>query len=147
MNLIEWTPFREMDDLFGRYNRLFGRFPRLAGTETEETFTWRPVADISETEKEYVVKAELPEVKRDDVDVTVQDGMITIKGVRKMEKEDKGEKHHRIESFYGRFARSFALPDDVEQDKIGAECKDGVLRVHLPKVKRSKPKAVQVAIR
>jgi HSP20 family protein len=107
---------------------------------------WRPAADIVETEKEYMIKAELPAVKKEDVEVTVHDGIITIKGERRIEKSEEQEKQHRIESFYGSFSRSFSLPADVDESGIGAESKDGILRVHLPKTTVEKPKAIDIKV-
>ena len=149
MNLIKWEPFGDFDNMFDRYNRLFGRplYPRNGNGDTREAVAWRPAADISESDTEYLIKADLPDVKKDDVDVSVSDGMIAIKGERKIEEEEKGETMHRIESFYGTFSRTFTLPEDVDQRKISAESKDGVLRVHLPKAKTKKAPAVQIAIR
>jgi len=134
MNIVSWSPFREMDDIFGRYRRLAGS-PAANGTEGElaTQMDWRPVADISESKKEYVIKAELPEVDRKDVHVSVDGGTVTIRGERKMDKEEKDNTQHRIESFYGTFSRSFALPENADADKISAEAKNGVLKVHIPK--------------
>ena len=146
MSLIRWEPFRGLDDLFERLGpATLARWPRLfeSGAQVE----WAPAADISESDKEYLVKAELPGVKRDDVKLTIEDGVITISGERKQEKEEKDEKHHRVERFHGTFTRSFTLPDNVEEKSIRAESKDGILCVHLPKkVKAEKPKAVQIKV-
>lgn len=146
MSLIRWEPFRGIDDLFERLGpTAFGRWPRLH--ESSSQFEWAPAADISESEKEYLVKAELPGVKREDVKLTIDDGVITIAGERKQEKEQKDEKQHRVERFYGTFTRSFTLPENVEEKAIRAESKDGVLYVHLPKkMKAEKPKAVQIKV-
>ena len=107
---------------------------------------WTPTVDISETEAEYAIKAELPEVKKEDVKVTVEDGVLTIQGERKQEKEEKGKKYHRIERSYGRFVRSFTLPDTVDEGKVRAEYADGVLNLHLPKSEKAKPKQIDVKI-
>ena len=148
MSLIRWDPFGEIDSLFHRMTRrAFAGWPRLAWEEDGGTkFEWAPSADISETDKEYLIRAELPAVKREDVKVTVDSGMITIEGERKQQKEDKSERFHRLESFYGSFARSFALPDDVDVDAIRCESKDGVLTVHLPKVKTEKHQPKQIKV-
>ena len=105
-----------------------------------------PVVDISETDAEYLLKAEIPEVDRKDVKVTVQDGMLAIRGERKQEKEEKGKRFHRIERSYGSFARSFTLPEDVDDTKLKAEFKEGVLFVHLPKSAKLKTKAVEIRV-
>jgi HSP20 family protein len=107
---------------------------------------WTPTVDITETEGEYAIKAELPEVKKEDVKVTVEDGVLTIQGERKQEKEEKGKKYHRIERSYGRFVRSFTLPDTVDEGKVRAEYADGVLHLHLPKSEKAKPKQIDVKI-
>ena len=107
---------------------------------------WAPLVDIAEDEKEYVIKAELPEVTKDDVKVSLQEGVLTITGERKFEKEEKGKKYHRVERAYGSFARSFSLPEDADATKVQAEFKDGVLKVHLPKSEKAKPKSVEVKV-
>ncbi len=107
---------------------------------------WAPCVDISEDDKEFVVKAELPEVKKDDVKVTVEDGTLSIRGERKAEKEEKGKKFHRIERSYGSFERSFALPEAADAGKISSEFKYGVLTVHLPKNPNAKPKAIEIKV-
>ena len=107
---------------------------------------WAPSADISETDKEYLIRAELPAVKKEDVQVTFDDGMITIKGERKQQKEDKNEKYHRMESFYGSFERRFSLPENVNAEAIHCESKDGVLTVHIPKTETLKQKPKQITV-
>jgi HSP20 family protein len=144
MRLVTWSPFQEFENVFNRYNGLIGRNrPR---DEDRAIAEWRPVANISETDSEYLIKAELPEVKKEDVEVTVHEGVITIKGERREEAAAENEKQHRIESVYGSFARSFALPADVDESGIQAESKDGVLRVHLPKTEVKKPKAIEIDV-
>jgi HSP20 family protein len=102
--------------------------------------------DITEDEKEYLIKAELPEVKKEDVKVTVENGVLTMTGERKFEKEQKDKKYHRIERSYGSFMRSFSLPEAAAGDKVSAEFKDGVLKVHLPKSPEAKPKSIDVKV-
>jgi HSP20 family protein len=143
MSLVRWDPFAEFDSLFGRLPRL----PRLAlDMEGGTKFEWAPSADISETEKEYLIRAELPAVKKEDVKVTVEGGTITIAGERKLQKEDKNEKFHRVESFSGTFMRSFGLPDDADPDAIRCENKDGVLTVHIAKRAGEKNRARQIKV-
>jgi HSP20 family protein len=147
MTLVSWSPFREFDDLFSRYNRLSSS--RALPGETKQGSAiagWRPAADISETAKEYLVKADLPAVKKEDVDVTVHDGVITIKGERRIEKSADDEKQHRVESVYGSFSRSFSLPADVDEAGISAESKDGVLRVRLPKTEVKQPTPIDIKV-
>lgn len=148
MALVHWDPFGDMDTLFNRLMpRSFGAWPRLTRNgDGDTTLEWSPSADISETDKEYLVRAELPSVKKDDVKVTVDGGMITIEGERKQQREDKNEKFHRVESVYGSFARSFSLPDDVNTTNIRCESKDGVLTVHIPKKDIEKRKPVEIKV-
>lgn len=131
-----------MQDFFRDYASFFAptRRPLTAGT-------WMPTANISETDKEYLIKAELPEVKKEDVKITLQDGVITISGERKMEKEDKEANEIRVESFYGTFSRSFTLPSNVDAKGITAESKEGVLKVHIPKTEASKPKSITIDVK
>jgi HSP20 family protein len=140
-----------MEDLQRRMTSLFdwSPFRRSALTAGEENITvpeWAPLVDIAEDEKEYLIKVELPEVNKDDVKVTVEGGTLTISGERKAEKEQKGRKFHRVERFYGRFERSFTIPDDAEADDVKAEFKDGVLRVHLAKSEKARPKQIEVKV-
>lgn len=146
MNIVRWDPFRELEDVSGRLNRLFSR--RLISAAEDEAFfaDWTPAADVQETDKEYLIKADLPEVKKEDVKVEFEDGVLTLEGERKLEKEEKGKRFQKIERSYGKFMRRFALPADVDERKILAEFKDGVLNVHLPKSERAKPKAIEVKI-
>jgi HSP20 family protein len=147
MTVGNWSPFREFEDLFNRYNRLFTRSLPAGETQGAEVVQWRPVANIAETQGEYLIKAELPEVDKKDVEVSVNEGVITIRGERRYERTDDSEKQHRVESFYGNFSRSFTLPPDVDEDKIYAESKDGVLKVHLPKTEVRKPKAIEIQVK
>jgi HSP20 family protein len=146
MSLVRWDPFADVDTLF---NRLMpGAFLRspLAPGGSGKKLEWSPSADISETDKEYVIRAELPAVKKEDVQVTLDQGMITIKGERKQQTEDKNEKFHRIESFYGSFERSFSLPENINADAIRCESKDGILSVHIPKTETQKQKPKQISV-
>jgi HSP20 family protein len=146
--LTRWDPFRELEEVSERLNRLFGRtkFLRENGKERLTVADWVPTVDIAETDTEYQIMAELPEVKKEDVKVTVENGVLTIQGERRQEKEEKGKRYHRVERSYGSFIRSFALPDHVDDTKVKAEYKDGVLHLHLPKSERAKPKAIEVKV-
>ena len=148
MSLVRWEPFAGTDEIFNRLMpAMFGRWPRLSlPANAESKYDWAPSADISETEKEYLVRAELPAVKKEDVKVTVDQGTLTIEGERKQQKEDKNEKYHRVESFYGSFARSFSLPDNADVEAIKCESKDGVLVVHIPKLQAAAPKSKQIKV-
>ncbi|HSA84949.1 MAG TPA: Hsp20/alpha crystallin family protein [Nitrospira sp.] len=148
MALVRWDPFRELEEVSDRLNRMFARPAARTsnGNETMIVADWTPSVDISETESEYQIKAEIPDVKKEDVKVTVEDGVLTIQGERKQEKEEKGKKFHRIERSYGSFVRTFSLPDVIEEEKVKAEFKDGVLNLHLPKSEKAKPKAIEVKV-
>ncbi|MCK6552392.1 Hsp20/alpha crystallin family protein [Myxococcota bacterium] len=149
MSLVRWDPFRELEDMSDRLNKLFHR-PELArpreGMKDLAFADWAPSCDIRETSEEYVIKAELPEVKKEDIKVDVKDGVLSIRGERKIEKEEKDKKYHRIERAYGTFFRSFALPEDVDEKKLAADYKDGVLNVHLPRTPTAKPRMVEVKV-
>lgn len=147
MALVRWDPFRELEDMSERLNRVFTRPAlRSGGKETLTVADWIPTVDISETDGEYLIKAELPEVKKEDVKVTVEDGVLTLHGERRQEKEEKSKKFHRVERSYGSFVRSFTLPESVDESGVKAEFKDGVLNLHLPKTEKVKPKAIEVKV-
>ena len=147
--LTRWNPLKELDEMEKRLSAMFGRSPIRKEGEREEAMTvaeWAPLVDISEDEKEYLIKAELPEIKKEDIKVTVHDDVMTISGERKYEKEENGKKYHRVERAYGSFTRSFTLPEDADGSKVSAECKDGILRVRLPKTEKAKSKAVEIKV-
>jgi len=148
MTLVRWDPFRELEEMSDRLNRMISRpaVPAKNGKEALTVADWTPTVDISETEGEYQIKAEIPEVKKEDVKVTLEDGVLTIQGERKQEKEEKEKKYHRVERSYGSFVRSFTLPDLVDEEKVKAEFKDGILNLHLPKSEKAKPKAIEVKV-
>lgn len=144
MSLISWEPFTGANDLFARMPSLLGRWPR---TEMgRQALDWAPAVDISETDAEYLIRADLPAVKREDIRVTVDDGMLTISGERRQQSEDKTEKTHRVETVYGKFSRSFSLPDNVDAANIRAESKDGVVTVHVAKVKVAPKKPTEIKV-
>jgi len=146
--ITRWDPFRELEEMSNRLNRFFGtkKAGNGDGGEALTVAQWAPAVDVSETDKEFLIKAELPEIKKEDVKVSVDDGVLTIQGERKQEKEEKGKKYHRIERSYGSFLRSFTLPDEADATRIGAEFKDGMLNIRLPKTEKPKPKATEVKI-
>jgi HSP20 family protein len=146
--LATWNPFRELDEVQNRLGGLFsGRFPRFGdGNGGLKLADWSPQVDITEDDKEYLIKADLPEMKKDEIKVNVENGVLSVSGERKTEKEEKNKKFHRIERSYGTFQRSFALPDDADGTKVKAEFKEGVLRVHLPKNPVAKPRAIEVKV-
>ena len=147
MNIVKWDPFRDLEGLQPRLNRMLGERPFPGIDRDELSFTeWAPAVDIQETEKEYLIKADLPEVNREDVKVEFDDGVLTVEGERKQEKEETGKKFHKIERAYGKFVRRFALPTEVDATKVAAEYKEGVLNVHLPKSPNGKPKSIAVKV-
>ena len=147
--LITWNQLREMEEAQNRVNRFLGGFPnRLGSGETHSLAVadWSPEIDISQDDHEYLLKADLPEIKKDDLRVTVEDGILCVSGERKSEKEDEKRKFHRVERSYGSFRRSFTLPADTDSKKVTAEFRDGVLKVHLPTTAIAKTKALQVKV-
>jgi len=147
MNLVRWDPIREMDQFFARPLASFmGRWPRFAAERDDRESAWTPTLDMSETDSEYLVRADLPAVKKEDLSVTVDDDAVTIAGERKFDKEEKSERVHRRECFRGVFSRSLSLPDNTDERGIRAESKDGVLTVHIPKTKSERSKALEIKV-
>ena len=146
MAVIRWDPFRDLNVLQERMNRLFEDAGRgLRTDEPASTTLWSPAVDIYETESEIVVKAEVPGVDRKDIQLHLENNVLTIRGERKFQKETKEDNYHRIERSYGGFSRSFSIPTTVDEEKIHADYKDGVLKVNLPKKEAAKPKQIQIA--
>jgi HSP20 family protein len=146
MRVIKWEPFRDVDDIFDRFMAdALRRWPR-AQAEGRTAYDWAPAADVSETEGEYLIKADLPEVRKEDVSITVQDGVLTLSGERRQEKREETEKLHRVERSYGSFARRFALPENADEQAIRAESRDGVILIHIPKQKVVQPQPRQIEI-
>jgi HSP20 family protein len=133
-----------MDEFLKGFSPFLGRMPMARTVEGVEEFM--PLADIVEREKEYLIKVDLPEVRKEDVKVLFDDGVLTIKGERKVEKEEKGDKVHRTERYFGMFERSFVLPEDVDVKLIRAESKEGVLYIHLPRVAVEKARPLAITI-
>jgi HSP20 family protein len=149
MNAItRWNPIRELDDLQNRVLRALYRRPEASddGQQSLTVAEWSPVVDIIEDDKEYLIKAELPEVSKEDVKVTLDNGVVTIRGERKLEKEENHKKYHRIERSYGCFMRSFTLPSDADPGQIRADFKDGLLQVRLAKCEEKKPRQIDVNV-
>jgi len=146
MSLIKWSPFGELEDIQDRLNRFLNETLPVRGEKNAFFADWTPPVDIEETDKEYLIKAELPDIKKEDVKVETLDGILTIEGERKQEKEEKGKKYHRIERAHGVFERAFLLPEDAQGDKVTADYKDGVLKVHVPKTEKATPKAIEVKV-
>ena len=150
MNALKrWNQLRELEALHLGLSSLFSRPPTLGPEGHEEPLAvaeWAPLVDISEDDQEYRIKAEVPEVRKEDVKVTAEEGTLTIMGERKFEKEEKGKKFHRVERAYGSFVRNFSLPDDADPAKVSAEFKDGLLTVHLTKTEKAKPRHIEVKV-
>ena len=146
MAVIRWDPFRDLNMLQDRMNRLFEDAGRGMSTEEPASTTiWSPAVDIYETEGEIVVQAELPGMDRKDITLHLENNVLTIRGDRKFQKETREDNYHRIERSYGGFSRSFSIPATVDEDKIRADYKEGVLKVALPKKEQAKPKQIQIA--
>ena len=150
MAVVKWDPFRELAEMSERLNRVVSRQGTGPmdgnGQEVMTVADWIPTVDISETEAEYTIQAELPGVKKENVRVTLENGVLTIQGERRQQQAEAGRKHHRIETSYGRFVRSFTLPDTVEAGNVRAEYADGMLNLHLPKSEKAKPRQIEVKI-
>ena len=148
MAIVKWDPFRDMVTLRDRMDRLFDdSLARLRGAEDDMSLSnWSPSVDIYETAESIVIKAEVPGVKKEEISVEVKDDTLYLKGERKFEKDVKEENYHRMERSYGAFRRVFSLPATVEQDKVKATFKDGVLEIILPKVETAKPKKITVDV-
>jgi HSP20 family protein len=149
--LITWNQLREMEESSqNRFNRFLGGFSsnRMGNGEPHSLTVadWSPEVDISQDDHEYLLKADLPEMKKDDVRITVEDGILCVFGERKSEKEDQKRKFHRIERSFGNFRRSFTLPENADSTKVTADFRDGVLKVHLPTTARPKSKAMEVKV-
>ena len=144
MKLAKWDPFREMEGRLDPYSRSLD-WPFRGGRNLNMTGAdWAPRADISETDAEFCITAEVPGIKREDVKIDIDDHVLSIRGENKQEKEEKGKKFHRIERYYGSFNRSFSLPENVNEDKIEAVFKDGMLTLTIPKTEVKKPKAIEI---
>ncbi|HEY5681644.1 MAG TPA: Hsp20/alpha crystallin family protein [Pseudomonadales bacterium] len=137
MSIVRWNPWREFDDFFTNVAAVPSE--HIARSE------WLPPVDISETETEYLIDVEIPAVARDDVAVSVKDGVLTVTGERNFEKETDG-KRHRVERQYGRFSRSFRLPENVDEEHISASSKEGVLYLVVSKREKEKPRTIEVKV-
>jgi HSP20 family protein len=148
MAIVRWDPFREMSDMQDRMGRLLGEFyGRRGADDVMRRGAWIPPVDIFENgSHELVIKAELPDMKRDDIQLTVDNNTLTISGEKKMDSELKDESCHRIERAYGSFSRSFSLPPTVDGAKVSADYKAGVLTIRLPLREEAKPRQIQVKV-
>jgi len=148
--LITWNQLKEMEEATqNRFNRFLGGFPNRIGNGETPSLTvadWSPEVDISQDDSGYLLKADLPEMKKDDVRVTVEDDILSVSGERKSLKEDQKRKFHRMERSFGNFRRSFTLPEDADSTKVTAEFRDGVLKIHLPTTTKTRSKALEVKV-
>jgi HSP20 family protein len=154
MSLIRWNPTRDLatfpSDIFNmqrEMNKIYGSFFRGVDEQSLLGSTWMPAVDVVEENDEYIVKIELPGVSKDDVKITLESNILTIRGEKKAEKDSDEKNYHRTERSYGIFQRSFTLPASVKNEKIGAEYKDGILAVTLPKAEETKPKQIEVKVK
>ena len=147
MDLLRWEPFDGLDRFQSRINELFdetfGR-PRMA--QTTAPGLWHPAVDILESKDSYLIRAELPGMKKEDVHLEVQEGALTLSGERKLEEPANGVEYHRVERVAGRFSRSFYLPQTIKQEDIKATFRDGMLEVHVPKADEAKPKQIAISV-
>ena len=144
MAIVRWNPARDFNRMERELRRMFRDFEQ-GSEEPSSVAVWTPPVDIYETDNEVVVRADLPGIDQRDLDIRLENNVLTLKGERKMEQEVKEDNYHRIESAYGTFVRSFTLPAIVEEDKIKAEYKNGVLKIVLPKKEQAKPRQIKVA--
>jgi HSP20 family protein len=145
MAIIRWDPFRDIVTLRERMNRMFEDIVTQKGEDKDiVSSSWAPAVDIYETEGELVLQAEIPGIDEKDIEISIEDNTLTLKGERKFEKETKEENYHRIERSYGSFFRSFTLPPYVDAEKVEAEHESGILKVHMPKKPELKPRKIRI---
>lgn len=144
--IAPWRPFRELERMRREMDKVWDSFFERRPTRVEEVAEWLPTLDVSETKDEYMVKAELPGIDPKDIDISLTNDLLTIKGEKKQEKEEKEENYHVIERTYGSFTRSVRLPGQVQSDKINANFKNGVLKVTLPKTEEAKKKEIKIKV-
>jgi HSP20 family protein len=156
MSLVRWNPARDLSafpsdvlSMRKEINRMFDSFFHGDLSDTTSAFTsaWIPPVDIAERDKDFVVRMELPGVAKEDVSITMQESVLTVKGEKKQEKESKGSDYHRAERSYGSFQRSFTLPTGVRAEGIDASFSDGVLNIFLPKAEEARPKQIDVKVK
>jgi HSP20 family protein len=147
MTLVRWDPFRDLNAVQDRMNRLFGDAYRPADEDVMRRGAWVPPVDIYDSgNHELIIKAELPDMSKDEIEITVENGSLTLRGEKKMDSTIKDEHCHRIERTYGTFSRSFSLPPTVDTSKVSADYKNGVLSIKLPLREEAKPKQIQVQV-
>ncbi len=141
-----WRPFRELDRIKREMDRLWDSFFERRPARVEEVSEWFPSLDVSETDSEYMVKVEVPGIDPKDINISLMNNLLTIKGEKKHEKEEKEENYHLVERSYGSFTRTIRLPSQVQNDKINATYKNGVLKVVLPKTEEAKKKEIKIEV-
>ncbi len=146
MQLVRFNPMREMFNVRNRMNHIFDDFfsPTLKGDQEASLWNWKPVVDVYDNDDNIVIKAELPGVDKENIDIDVTGRFLTLKGERSVENEVKEEKYHRKERAYGKFERVFTLPAEVDSEKIEADYKDGVLTINIPKPEKEKPRQITI---
>jgi len=149
MAIVRWDPFRELQSMQDRMNRIFGDvYARRGDDDVMARGDWMPLVDIYENDRhELLIKAEMPGMKREDIDIKVENNTLTIRGERRRESEVREEQYHRVERSYGSFSRSFSLPSTIDSEKVSAEYKDGVLTILLPTREEAKPRQVAVQVK
>lgn len=146
MSIVRYDPFRDLRSLQDEVNRLFStNLSRAFGEEGIARGAWNPSVDIYENKDQIVLEAELPGMKREDFDLSIENNVITLRGERRFEKKDDGDNYHRVERAYGSFTRSFTLPQTVEAEGVTAEYRNGVLRVVMPKREEVKARRIEIA--
>ena len=151
MALVRWNPAKELMNVEREFNKLFSSFSNMFGTERNsnedfENAVWSPLTDVSEHEDKFMLSFDLPGVDKKDVKISYKNGTLSVSGERKESKEDKNSKFHRIERVHGKFYREFTLPVDIQEEKIEANFKDGILNIVLPKSEKAKPKEIEVKV-
>jgi HSP20 family protein len=147
MAIVRFDPFRELTAMQDRLNRVFGDVYKGREEDLLARGAWVPSVDIFENDQhDLVIKAELPDIKREDIDLRIENNMLTLRGEKKMDSEVKEEQYHRVERMYGTFTRSFALPPTVDTTNVHADYKNGVLEIRLPRREEAKPKQIQVQV-
>jgi HSP20 family protein len=146
MTIVRCEPLGSLDNMLTRTPSVLAQWPRLSEGRAGRRYAWSPSVDISETDTEYLLRAELPAVNKEDVYITFDNSMLTISGERKQKVAEQNEKFLRVENFYGSFSRRFSLPQNVDADAIRAASKDGIVTVHVPKTTTDAKKAAAIKI-
>lgn len=144
--IVPWRPFRELDRIRREVDRLWDSFFEKRPARVEEVSEWFPSLDVSETDSEYIVKVEVPGIDPKDINISLMNNLLTIKGEKKQEKEEKEENYHLLERSYGSFTRSIRIPSQIQNDHINASYKNGVLKIILPKTEEAKKKEIKIKV-